>query len=85
MACYIIQMSGTDYYKIGFTKTSCRTRLSVLQVGNPIPLVLVQELETKYPVELEKLLHKKFEDKRIHGEWFCLSEEDLILILEKIV
>lgn len=29
---------------------------------------------------LEKFLHSKFENKKINGEWFNLSEEDLKLI-----
>jgi hypothetical protein len=66
-------------YKIGMTK-SIHDRTRIFNVKLPIEW----EFEKIYCLKdyklLEKFLHSKFNNKKINGEWFNLSEEDLILI-----
>lgn len=37
----------------------------------------MRSYEVPHAVELEKLLHKRFHDKREYGEWFLLHADDL--------
>lgn len=48
-----------------------------LQTGNGTELHLVNFHETFYPFMIEKYLHRKFQEKREHGEWFKLTIEDI--------
>lgn len=63
-------------YKIGKT-TNLSQRLQGLQTSNPDPLETVLECEVQGYDIVEKLLHKKYADKRSSGEWFNLSEIDV--------
>lgn len=46
---------------------------------NPLPLSIEYIVECKESVSyrLEKALHDRFADKRMHGEWFLLDSDDL--------
>jgi hypothetical protein len=74
---YIIK-SGLGY-KIGMTK-SIHNRTRVFNVKLPIHWDFEKVYCLKDYKLLEKFLHSKFEHKKINGEWFNLSEEDLKLI-----
>jgi hypothetical protein len=53
-------------------------RISELQVGNPNELEVLAVIPCKserHSVEVEKLLHKKYERYHIRGEWFQYNEE----------
>lgn len=68
------------YYKIGIAY-NLESRINTLQVGNPYKIDFYTCLKTKKAKEIEKKLHKLFEKKRLRGEWYELSEEDLNTIL----
>lgn len=76
---YIINLRGTDYYKIGISK-NVRTRLSSLQGGSPIPLKLHWQAGRYVESDardLENELHQRFYQFRVkvqgQREWFRLS------------
>ena len=67
---YILK-SG-NLYKIG--KTNClKKRLASLQCGNPQKIEVVFEAKVKDAQRVEKLVHKKYQEHRIRGEWFDLG------------
>jgi hypothetical protein len=73
---YIMRHGITNKYKIGFTKNSTVTRKNELQTGNPENITVEKEYWCNNISSLEKYLHDFFNDKRIRGEWFELSNDD---------
>lgn len=71
---YFIRSTGTGLTKIGFT-TNLSARLSVIQNGNPGGVHVVTTLQGNRVVE--RRWHRRFADKRVRGEWFDLSHDDL--------
>jgi hypothetical protein len=74
---YILKCNRTNLYKIGLTSRSVFDRLKVLKTANP-DIVMYNYYENIKDIYLEeKLMHKKFNKKRIDGEWFDLNKKDL--------
>ena len=71
---YLIE--GLPLYKIGRTRNLPK-RLNDLQASSPAPLKVLCILQTVCMQKLEQQLHRKYKHKRIHGEWFRLSESDI--------
>jgi hypothetical protein len=76
---YILFCERSNLYKIGCTsRSSPNGRIEELRTANPsiieIDVFKVDNLED------EKLWHKKFDSKRIDGEWFQLSIGDIDLM-----
>lgn len=78
---YIIKVKGFHYYKIGKTIGLPETRMSKMQVGLPFDLELIDSWEKKNHSVIESHLHKKFSRKRIRGEWFVFSDEELKYVI----
>ncbi len=73
---YIMLDSNTGLYKIGKSKYP-RHREKTLQSEKPtIELVLICD------ENVEHKLHKEFSNKRVRGEWFKLSSDDILDIIE---
>jgi DNA-binding Xre family transcriptional regulator len=66
---YAIQ-SG-EFVKLGYSKDPLK-RLCEIQVSSPIECALLGVLSG--PPEREKLVHKRFAEFRVSGEWFKLNE-----------
>lgn len=73
-AVYIFK-SGR-YYKIGKTKDTVR-RGSELKIQLPEDLYLIHEIKTDDPSGVENYWHKRFESKRMKGEWFDLNSSEI--------
>lgn len=69
---YLIGSAGSPLVKIGWTGNP-EQRLRNLQTGSPVPLQLLAVFEGGAIVEAE--LHRRFADKRRHGEWFDLGPD----------
>lgn len=74
---YLIQIEGTDIYKVGFTKSDPQKRLESLQTANPFKLILVDYYQTKRASKIEAAFHNRYstnklseEESKILGEWF---------------
>jgi hypothetical protein len=68
---YVIgQLDGTGPVKIGWS-FSPEARLSQLQVGSPVRLLLIGSVPGT--VEDEQALHARLAAYRLHGEWFSRS------------
>lgn len=74
---YLMYDNNTKYYKIG-RSINAKRRERTLQSEKPT-------IELKYTftgnIKDESILHDKFKDKRIRGEWFNLNQTDIDYIL----
>lgn len=68
-------IEGENLYKIGLT-TNIKKRTNQLQTANP-NLILETSFQTKHDYKLETYLHNHFKNRKVKGEWFKLSEEDI--------
>lgn len=64
------------YYKIGKTNDTVR-RGSELRIQLPEKMVLIHSIKTDDPSGVENYWHRRFESKRMNGEWFDLSSLDV--------
>lgn len=67
---YILK-DKSGFYKIGRSKNVDR-RLKDIKCGNP-----TVEIIKTYKGDYENMLHRIFESKKVCGEWFALTQEDL--------
>ncbi len=85
--CFVYLMIDTtnNFYKIGISNNP-RYREHTLQSDKPtIELISAKEYPTRTIAEaIEAALHKAYGEKRIRGEWFNLSEEDVEYIKETL-
>jgi hypothetical protein len=65
---FIAGPAEDDPVKIGFTGGRVADRARALQTGNPIPLLVLAEMEGS--LRLERRLHEMFDGDRVGGEWF---------------
>lgn len=80
----ICDMDRPNTYKIGVTnKDKVELRKKELQTGNASELHICNSFKTKAPFLMEKYLHRVFNSKRIHGEWFNLTDEDVMSFVEE--
>lgn len=70
---------GADLVKIGHAR-DVRERISTLQTGSPVPLVLLAMAHGGFLEERD--YHHRFRAHRAHGEWFSLHEDLAETILE---
>lgn len=64
------------YYKIGKTNDTVR-RGTELRIQLPEKLDLVHSIKTDDPSGIEAYWHRRFESKRMNGEWFDLNAADI--------
>lgn len=64
--------------KIGVTTGDIEKRLKKLQTGNASELIIVGKFRSEMPFRLEKMLHVIYINKRRIGEWFILTDEEVI-------
>jgi prophage antirepressor-like protein len=81
----VINNDNTDndkkyYIKIGRTQHDPTVRLKQLQTGNPKALQLLFYGRFPCVVNVESYIHKFYHIKRVSGEWFLLSHDDLMLL-----
>lgn len=75
---YLIADDSGNAYKIGVTKSSINKRIKQLSIGNASELNTIGLYKTKYPFWIEKQLHKHFIKQHIRGEWYDLSDNDIL-------
>lgn len=64
------------YYKIGKTNDSVR-RGTELRIQLPEKCILIHSIKTDDTSGIENYWHRRFEAKRMNGEWFDLSSSDV--------
>lgn len=80
---FIYVMECASYYKIGYSAYNPRKRQRDIQIGNPLPVTLIGVIEGSLTHEAE--WHQFFRDKRVRGEWFALTEEDIAHVLHESI
>lgn len=73
---YVYLLGGGGYYKIGRSK-SVGSRVRQLAIQLPFPVELIHHIPCEDYVAAEKELHELYDDSRLNGEWFTLSERDV--------
>lgn len=74
---YLIANEEWTQFKIGVSTKELDKRLKSLKTGNGSEIFLVNSFETKHHLKVEKWLHNKYAYKRLIGEWFALSDEEI--------
>lgn len=77
-AIYLLE-GQKGVYKIG-KSVDLTNRAKWFGLKLPFPVTLVHHFESSDYTAAEIELHKRFETKRINGEWFALSDEDVAYI-----
>lgn len=72
---YLIE-AETGQYKIGRSKNP-PNRLRAIGVKMPFKVEIIHTIQTNDMYSLEINLHQRFADKRVNGEWFALSQDDV--------
>lgn len=75
---YLVGALGQSLVKIGRTTGEPRARLSAMQTGSPVPLLLLCTLP--HP-RWEDVLHHHYAERRQQGEWFALELADVAAIM----
>lgn len=76
---YILNIYGTDYYKIGITRNpNVQCRISQIQTGNPFEVIPVDVRRLANYREAETYLHTVFSNYKVRGEWFYIGEAELL-------
>lgn len=74
---YLIWAESTNRYKIGFSSSGVKGRLTSLQTASPFPLHLLAFREGS-TLE-EHFLHEDLKEYRVCGEWFEMKDRDALL------
>lgn len=73
---FIYLLTDGEHFKIGYSRTDPSSRMRSCQTGNARELSLVASIRGSQSVE--KSIHRMFAAKRVRGEWFALSESDIL-------
>jgi hypothetical protein len=80
VSCYLYLMQAANgLIKIGIAADP-QLRLGQINTGSPIEVNLLDAFADATAKLSETELHRLFVDKRVKGEWFALSEEDIAYI-----
>ena len=64
-------------YKIGYTKREVEKRVKELKTGNAADFYIVDSFKSKWGTKIEASLHRTYQHKKVNGEWFDLTKEDI--------
>lgn len=78
---YVYLFKWMNFYKIG-TSVNVQSRLGPLSASLPMPGEILHTIPTNHMSDAELSLHDKFAAKRLNGEWFALSDEDIAWLLQ---
>lgn len=73
---FVYLIKSGDAYKIGKSK-NVSSRVETFSITLPHPVELIHTVEREDYDKAEQELHERFAPKRMNGEWFNLSEEDV--------
>lgn len=76
---YVYVIRSGDAHKIG-KAVNVEQRYWQIEPAPPYPIRLIHTIRTTNHHALESQLHTFFEAKRLNGEWFSLSDEDINLL-----
>lgn len=75
---YVLEAEGIGRFKIG-QSIDFKERFPTYKTQCPVPCwpIYVAAVPFDYVLNIERAIHNHFAEKRIKGEWFCLSQSDL--------
>lgn len=73
---YLLRSKNGDHYKIG-KASDPKSRTKTIGIKLPFEVELIHTIHCKDYTAAEEKLHIRFEQKRVNGEWFALSLEDV--------
>jgi hypothetical protein len=71
------EIGGQKLHKIGYTRRTIEKRIKEFRTGNASDIYLVDSFQSEWGTKIESQLHRIYKSKKIGGEWFDLSEEDI--------
>lgn len=74
---YWLAAEGKEGTKIGETSKNLRQRTKGNARDLQLPVTIIDAFQTKNHRRLEKQLHEHFKAKRIRGDWFNLTAEEI--------
>jgi hypothetical protein len=75
---YFFRQVGSPYVKIGFTNSeSVASRFAMFKMYAPMGANIEAVIETAHAKDLESELHKKYKAKRVGGEFFQMTAEEV--------
>ncbi len=72
------EIGGQKLHKIGYTRRTIEKRIKEFRTGNASDIYLVDSFQSEWGTKIESQLHRIYKSKKIGGEWFDLSEDDII-------
>jgi len=81
---YFMHAEGTDFYKIGWTKTNIKKRLDNVRIACPFDVSYYCLIQTDAPRKVESRVHALLNRCRMRGEWFDLSSVNVNAFLNNI-
>lgn len=79
---YVYLMAGNGYCKIGKSK-DVQARHRQLGIKMPFPIQVEHYIQCADMHSVEEYWHHLFREKRLEGEWFNLTEDDISLFRSK--
>jgi hypothetical protein len=76
---YFFRENYSDFVKIGKTSNEVRQRFRDFKIYAPLGAYIVGFIKTSNCHKLEKELHQFYKDKRVKGEFFKLTDEEVNL------
>jgi hypothetical protein len=76
---YIYIFKSKIGYKIGTTK-NVESRMKAIQTASGMPIEKIFSAKVENNFMVEKELHEEFNEQKIYGEWFSLSQFDIEFI-----
>ena len=80
---YLIGSPTFKWYKIG-KSSNAAIRVTELGILLPFRVEVIAVWKAANHHELERLLHEKYADVRINGEWFSFADEQIEAILTEL-
>lgn len=71
------EIGGEKMYKIGYTKRTIEQRIREFKTGNASEFTIIDSFQSDWGTKIEAQLHKRFNHKKVNGEWFKLDESDI--------
>lgn len=76
---YFFRETGRPYVKIGMSKNDIQYRFQCFRTYAPLGAYIVGYIKTDNCVKLEKIIHDKYKDKRLKGEFFNLTDDEIYM------
>ncbi len=77
------EFEGRRLFKIGYTRREVSKRIKELRTGNGSELYIVNQFKSKWGTKIESQLHRMYKSKKVNGEWFDLTDDDVKSFLER--